>query len=89
VILDAVRERLQLDPAQLAVINPDFGNLSSASCPTAFSVRFDQGPAQYPWTVIAPLGTGLTYGAALLERVRDPDAAVESDDEPAAMLPSS
>jgi len=69
VVLDALRERLRLDPAQVANINPDFGNLSSASSPTAFCVRFADGPAQFPWTVLAPVGTGLTCGAALFERV--------------------
>ena len=84
VVLDALREELQLDPSQVAVTNPDLGNLSSASSPTAFCVRFAEGPAKYPWTVIAPLGTGLTYGAALLERVRDADRDSERDDHRAA-----
>ena len=69
VVLDAVQAKLALDPAQIAVINPDFGNLSSASSPMAFCQHFEDGPDRYPWTVLAPVGTGLTYGAALLERV--------------------
>lgn len=69
VVLDAVRSQLGLSSAQVAMINRDFGNLSSASSPTAFCVRFAEGAAQYPWTVLAPVGTGLTCGAALFERV--------------------
>jgi hypothetical protein len=83
-VLDALREELQLDPSQVAVTNPDLGNLSSASSPTAFCVRFAEGPAQYSWTVMAPLGTGLTYGAALLERVRDAGRDNGQDDHQAA-----
>lgn len=72
VVLGAVRERLGLAAEQIASINPRVGNLSSASSPTAFAMCFDEGPARFPWTVLAPIGTGLTYGAALLERVTSP-----------------
>lgn len=72
VVLDAVRRQLGLSEAQVAMINRDLGNLSSASSPTAFCVRFDAGPASHRWTVLAPVGTGLTYGAGLLERVGTP-----------------
>ena len=83
VVLEAVQQRLGLPGEQVALINPEFGNLSSASSPTAFCERFAEGPARHRWTVLAPIGTGLTYGAALLERVGDvttdtrrPDAEV-------------
>lgn len=69
VVLEAVREELRLPEAQVANINPDFGNLSSASSPMAFCRRFSDGPARHRWTVLAPVGTGLTCGAALLERM--------------------
>lgn len=71
VVLEGVRDTLGLAPEQVAAINPDFGNLSSASSLTAFCVRFDDGPARYPWTALAPVGTGLTCGAALFERVHN------------------
>lgn len=68
IVLDAVQETLGLSPGRVARINPDFGNLSSASSPAAFCVALAHGPARHRYTVLAPVGTGLTYGAALLER---------------------
>jgi len=67
VVLDAVRAKLALESRQVASINETHGNLSSASVPMAFVERFAAGPARYPWTVLAPVGTGLTVGAALIE----------------------
>ena len=74
VVLERARNRLGIDANRLAAINDEFGNLSSASSPTAFCEKFDEGPAVAPYTVLAPVGTGLTYGAALLgarRRVRE------------------
>jgi 3-oxoacyl-[acyl-carrier-protein] synthase III len=69
VVLEKARQRLGIDAGRVAAINAEFGNLSSASSPTAFCEKFDEGPALSPYTVLAPVGTGLTYGAALFERV--------------------
>jgi 3-oxoacyl-[acyl-carrier-protein] synthase-3 len=83
VVLDKVRHRLGIGENRFASINAEFGNLSSASSPTAFCEKFDEGPAVAPYTVLAPVGTGLTYGAALLERVgagRSFDSRTENSD---------
>jgi 3-oxoacyl-[acyl-carrier-protein] synthase-3 len=72
VVLEKVRARLGIAAARMAAINGEFANLSSASSPMAFCERFDEGPAVSRYTALAPVGTGLTYGAALLERVSSP-----------------
>jgi len=68
VVVDSVRTALGLDPAQVAIINPTHGNLSSASVPMALCEQFDDC-MRHTRTVIAPVGTGLMTGAALFERV--------------------
>ncbi len=67
VVLEAVRAQLGLETAQVASINETHGNLSSASVPTAFAERHAEA-SRFPWTVLAPVGTGLTVGAVLMER---------------------
>lgn len=67
-VLDSARATLGLAPDQVATINAETGNLSTASSGTAFCHRLHAGPARFPWTVIAPIGTGLSYAAVLLER---------------------
>lgn len=67
VVLDAVRATLGLSADQVASINESHGNLSSASVPMAFAERFADGPARHRWSVLAPVGTGLTVGATLVE----------------------
>ena len=68
-VIETARTRLGLAPAQVAAINAATGNLSTASVGVAFCHHYARGPAQFPWTVLAAIGTGLTYAAVLLERV--------------------
>lgn len=72
IVLEKVRERLDLRSEQVAVTSPYFGNTSSVSTPMAFDANLSRA-LDHRFTVLAPIGTGLVYGATLLENTAFPD----------------
>ncbi len=66
-IINAVRERFDLDPARVADYVADLGNTSAASIPLALSLAQDDGrlPEQ-GHVLLTAFGAGFSWGAALL-----------------------
>jgi 3-oxoacyl-[acyl-carrier-protein] synthase III len=66
-IMEAVRERLGMSPAQVVVTIDRFGNTTAASIPSALRVAYDEGRLKPGDTVVlVSFGAGFTWGATLL-----------------------
>ena len=78
-ILDAVAQRLGVDPARSHITVDQHGNTSAASIPLALADARDRGRLAPGDTVLlAAFGAGLTWGACLLTW-NPPDGAEEGD----------
>jgi 3-oxoacyl-[acyl-carrier-protein] synthase III len=72
-ILDAVAQRLGIDPARSHITVDQHGNTSAASIPLAMVDARDRGRLEPADTVLlAAFGAGLTFGACLLTWNPDP-----------------
>lgn len=78
-IIEAVAQRLQLDPKRVFVNIDQVGNTASASIPIALDRALAQGLAkQGDLVLLAAFGGGVTWGCALMEVCREPIAGHEA-----------
>jgi 3-oxoacyl-[acyl-carrier-protein] synthase-3 len=67
-ILDAVAERLEVDRARVVDAIGEVGNTSAASIPLALAAAADESRlAPGSRVLVGAMGSGFTYGAALLD----------------------
>lgn len=75
-IINRVAKRMKIDISKFYVNLQDYGNISVASIPIAYAEACEKGLMKdYKRVILVGFGSGLTYGATLVDQVGGRDCA--------------